>query len=229
MMNISSLLNRSRRVNQDFKRNIVDAQPVSSAFSLLIDDDDSIEDVEAIIRNTRRRSIQNNAIDDFYYTAVEYPFKTEPYMVSRYSDGTFPVWYGSKNLETTIHETVFHTKKWLQGIGGIEEEKVVIKNRAVFDVFCDSILLDITDNTEYYANLTSDNYDFTNSIAQEVYRLDMSGILTPSARLSGGINAAIYKQSTLKDPRLNTKLRYEYDALKNIITVRGKDGLLMTI
>ena len=58
--------------------------------------------------------------------AIHYPFRH--WMRSRYSDGSFGVWYGADSIETTVHETVHHWRSgFLQDAGftrpGIRAER----------------------------------------------------------------------------------------------------------
>jgi hypothetical protein len=45
------------------------------------------------------------------YNAIDYIFKQSSWSISRFSNGRYPVWYGSINLETSIHETIFHWRR----------------------------------------------------------------------------------------------------------------------
>ena len=79
----------------------------------------------------------------FHYSqAIGYPFETQPFMASRYGDGTFGVWYGSvDSLETSIFETAYHMIHDELNIFGLRE--IVVRERAVYLVFCEGILIDL--------------------------------------------------------------------------------------
>src|SRR5690625_302527 len=46
-----------------------------------------------------------------YYHAIRYPFRN--WAPSRYSDGSYGVWYGADTFVTTIHETAYHARQGL--------------------------------------------------------------------------------------------------------------------
>ncbi len=53
---------------------------------------------------------------------------------TRYSDGTFGVWYGTDSLETGIHETVYHWRYGLLQDAGWEDHEGVTIERKMYHV-----------------------------------------------------------------------------------------------
>ena len=74
-------------------------------------------------------------------TAVAWPFRH--WQVSRYSDGSFGVWYGADTFETAVCESAWHWQQGLLADAGFVHEHVV-SERAVYTVACHALLLDFT-------------------------------------------------------------------------------------
>jgi len=179
---VDKLLKKAARVNEDVIRNVLYVPTILEAFFELLDDESDIKLIENTIKSARSLAVGKNKLSDFYYTtAIEYPFVTEPYMASRYSDGRYAVWYGSKALETTLHETVHHTIKYLKAIEGIENETEVIRTRSVYDVYCDAIMIDVVDLGKKFPDLVSDDYSYSQKLGETVYAGGCPGIVSPSA------------------------------------------------
>ena len=78
--------------------------------------------------------------DAEWFNAIGWPFKH--WQASRFSDGSFGVWYGCVTVETSVHETAYH---WFSGFltdAGFEKEKV-IGERKLYEVACDAALVDL--------------------------------------------------------------------------------------
>lgn len=144
-----------------------------------------------------------------YATAVEYPFRTEPWHQSRYSDGTFPVWYASLDLETTICETGYHMARHERAVEG--SHSVVVRERAVYTVHCRALLIDLSAEGERHPQLVqSADYGFTQALGKRISHEGHPGLLAPSARHAGGINTVIFRQAVLSNPKPLCYLRYQF-------------------
>lgn len=133
-----------------------DGQPYRNVTSLresedLFDDlNDGDEGASAIAAEAEMR-VKDHLIDrfpenfyrSFHYTRsiIDYPFKSEPYLFTRFGDGTYGVWYGSLEMKTTVFETGFHMIKAELAVEGLDE--VVVRERAVYRVRCRAILIDL--------------------------------------------------------------------------------------
>jgi hypothetical protein len=223
-----NLLGDLLRFSGDLKRNVVDIPKPKDIYEDIATDPFIFELLKSARKRANLLMTSQKQDNDFLYTAaIGYPFKTEPYMTTRFSDGTYPVWYGSKNLETSIFETVFHTKRQLLSIKGIEDEIKVIRHRTVYDVFCNSILLDLTNDKKVSSQLMTDDYEFCHTLGKDFKNAEIPGFFSPSVRHRGGVNANIFKQSILSQPRLSDKLSYIFYPEKRVIDVYREDKLLL--
>lgn len=139
---------------------------------------------------------------------IDYPFKSEPYLFTRFGDGTYGVWYGSLEMKTTVFETGFHMIKAELAVEGIDE--VVVRERAVYRVQCRAILIDLRGKQKSFPKLVGNNYGFTHQIGHRMVREGHPGLLAPSSRYNGA-NMVIFNPDVLSNPRLHCYLTYFFD------------------
>lgn len=144
--------------------------------------------------------------DAKWLAAIGWPFKH--WQASRFSDGSFGVWYGASSVETTVHETAYH---WVTGFlkdAGFENEPVVAE-RKVYSVACAAALLDFRQAVPQFPALvhTSD-YRFPQEVGARLHREGHPGLLTCSVRHAGGDNYAILNPAVLANPIHHCQLTY---------------------
>lgn len=192
-----------------------------------------IEDV--LLRNTNAARIHKNVFDDLSdqptdwkeaekiskenhhdveLYAIGYVFKRERWLPSRFSDGSFPVWYGSLDVDTTFHETIFHWRdNLLADADFLDKEFPIYAVRRVFQVECHSSLVDIRSKVTEYPFLTEKNrscYEQTQPIGIKCVKDGLPGLLSLSARTPQvGTNAAIFNQKCLSKPAYFNDYLYE--------------------
>jgi hypothetical protein len=162
-----------------------------------------------------------NITTHYTRSIIEYPFKNEPYLFTRFGDGTYGLWYGSVELKTTVFETGFHMIQAERAVEGLDE--VVVRERAVYRVQCRAILIDLRGKQKSFPELVADNYGFTQQIGQRMNREGHPGLLAPSSRYKG-TNIVILNPDVLSTPRLHCYLTYFFDPLTFKIRVERKVG-----
>ena len=208
-------------------RNITSLRDSEDLFDDLADGD---EDASAIAAEAEMR-VKDYLIlrppeiihRSFHYTRsiIDYPFKNEPYLFTRFGDGTYGVWYGSLEIKTTIFETGFHMIKAERAVEGLDE--VVVRDRAVYRVQCSAILIDLRGKQKPFPKLLADDYGFTQQIGQRMNREGHPGLLVPSPRIKG-TNMVIFNPRVLSNPRLHCYLTYFFDPLTLDIRVERTVG-----
>lgn len=226
---MQQLFEKSRDFNGRLFRNIVSLRETEDLFDDLTGEDPSISVVAYATEMRVKASIPGGQISrSFHYsTAIGYPFATEPFMATRYGDGTFPVWYGSLEMETSIHETVFHMVRDIKNVAGVDEP--VIRERAVYTVACQALFLDLVGKENSHPNLIADSYAYTQEIGRRLHREGHPGLLAPSARCVG-INAVVLNEKVLNDPRNHCYLLYRYEPTRGYVEVERNIGeIFLTI
>lgn len=131
----------------------------------------------------------------------EYLFSKVSLKSSRFSDGKFPVWYGSNSKEATVAEQAWHKRKM-----AITELKETKENLYTFQmVFFKAQLqlnscIDIgglVDHDLYH----SDDYRASNKFAIEARKMGHDSIKFLSRRLSPHVNWAVFEKSSILESK----------------------------
>lgn len=137
--------------------------------------------------------------------AIRFPF--ENVNQSRFSRGNFGVWYGSEQLETTVHETVYHWQNSLLADAGYQNVEDVKIERRVHLVRCDGALINLVPKIKAWPQLQADYYGDCQALGEKLHRQGQPGVWTRSARHNGN-TAAIFTPKILSNPRDYCYLTY---------------------
>ena len=203
-------------VHQDVARNIVSLSESQDLFDDLTEDPagwllaQRVEDeVKPPPYRSRTPLIDRPFEDAQWFNAIAWPFKN--WQASRFSDGTYGVWYGSDSVETTVYESVYHWYKGLLCDAGFDRQEVIAE-RKVYWVACGAALLDLrAASNEYPDLLHPSDYSFCQSVGVRIHREGHPGLLTPSVRRSAGENVVVFNPGVLSNPRLNGQLTYRLE------------------
>jgi len=149
-----------------------------------------------------------------YGTVITYPFLPQNWQETRFSDGlSYGVWYGSREMETTVHETVYHWRRFVtDSFSDLDRE--ITADRRVFQVTCQGILVDLRGKEQQFPGLVSrDSYGFTQPLGAYLHEQRQNGLLTPSARCNG-INSPIFNPAILSTPVDICFLAYRWNPAK---------------
>ena len=214
--------------DRDLFRNIVSLRESECLFDDLTGDDADLHAVAVKAEMRVKRGVPRDIIPSgFHYsTAIECPFIAETYYASRYGDGTFPVLYGSVDLETTIHETCYHMVRFESRMEGIDE--VIVRDRSVYLIHGQAVLIDLSGKGSEFPQLLSNEYSFTQQIGKRLSEEGHPGIMAPSARCDG-INVVFFRIKVLSDPRIHCYLTYRLDPATWKITVERRSGEVIEV
>lgn len=167
--------------------------------------------------------VLNRAFDDGYLAAIDYPF-SHGWTATRFSDGTrYGVWYGSPQLETTVHETAHHFRAQLADSGFADRD--VIRERKVYLVAADALVFDLRGKTEEHPALVAPaDYAFTHEVGRAIATGGHPGLLTRSARCAGEC-VALFAARYLSAPRDHCFLTYAYVGATGQVRVQRHPGV----
>jgi hypothetical protein len=199
----------NRSVDMDTYRNIVSLRESANLFDELSDDPfDQAVAVQAELETKKDIHPATPApiYKGFAYnTAIAYPFLTEPFLDTRFGDGSYDVWYGSMEMITTIYETCYHIYR---AVVSVEDHPNLVKQeRAVYTVNCNGILIDLSGKVDDHPDLVANDYGFCQLIGKKLQKEGHPGILYRSAR-TDGINLAVFNPGILSNPQNNCFLTY---------------------
>ena len=159
--------------------------------------------------------------------AIDFVFKQKSWGQTRYGNGTYPVWYGSLELNTSFYETFYHYyKTFIEAPHGFSTRNhgLFITNRSVFTVSCHAALIDLRHHCAAHRELLNPNdYEFTQSIGLRIHKEGYPGLITKSVRFASGNSLAIFNKNVLSSPKPHGNFRYEYDPANQTVNVINHD------
>lgn len=205
-------------IHQDVIRNIVSLRESQDLFDDLTDNPEEwllAQRVEDQVKPPPYRShtpvIHRPFEDAEWFNAIIWPFKH--WQTSRFSDGSFGVWYGCDAVETCVFESAYHWYRGLLCDAGFENE-TIIGERKLYSVACDAALLDFRQvaHEKYPDLLHKTDYTFAQSIGTRIHREGHPGLLTASVRYPDGESYAVFNSAVLSNPRHHCQLTYRLEA-----------------
>ena len=137
--------------------------------------------------------------------AIAFPFRH--WLRSRYSDGSYGVWYGSDAVETTVHETVYHWRQGLLADAGYDQPGIRIE-RKLYRVRCDAALVDLRPALKRFPALVHPaDYTLTQQVGAKLRHEGHPGLVSKSARCEGEV-CAVFNAQVLSNPRAVGYLSY---------------------
>ncbi|MFZ4534885.1 RES family NAD+ phosphorylase [Propionivibrio sp.] len=154
--------------------------------------------------------------------AINYPFTH--WMRSRFSDGSYGVWYGADGIETTIHETAFHWRSGFLRDAGYLQPGITIE-RKIYQVRCDAALVDLRLAAQRFPSLVHpEDYTLPHQVGAKIHREGHPGLVSPSARTLGSVYA-VFNPKVLADPRHAGFLTYS--TTRTGIAVEREPGVVL--
>ena len=159
------------------------------------------------------------------FNAIDYIFQQNRWIKTRFGDGSYPVWYAAKRIETTFYETVFHWRQRyvLKPQGFIHEEEPICSLRSVFKVQCDAALIDFRNQVDKHKELVDpdlDSYPQTQRYGRRLYIEGHPGLISKSARYKSGENVVVFNDKILSSPAFEDDYIYEFEPDPQKIVVK---------
>jgi len=180
------------------------------------------DEIKPPLYQSRTPVIHRPFEDAAWDNAINWPFKN--WQASRFSDGSFGVWYGCDTAETSVFETAYH---WFNGLlldAGFEKEKVV-GERKLYVVACDAALVNLRPLAAKHPGLMhKTDYSTTQAVGARLHREGHPGLVTASVRHAPGTNYAVLNPAVLSNPRHHCQLTYRLDGQH--ITIEKQPGVV---
>ncbi len=129
---------------------------------------------------------------------------------TRFSDGSFGVYYAAGNIETALHEHVFHMQRFYaqtnEGAGWICEVRQLVGK-------IDAELVDLR-HGDFRALMNPDSYIESQAFGAECRRENRQGIVYPSPRNPGGECIAAFFPDVVSPPVQGDHFRYHWNGTR---------------
>lgn len=137
---------------------------------------------------------------------------------SRFSDGSYGVFYAAKELETAVAETAFHRERFMRATG---QSRMELDMR-VYAVDLDGRLHDLRGRRAFFPLVYSrDSYGPAQELAKRLRDEGSDGLAYDSVRRDGGECAGVFRPRLLAGARQERYLCYVWDG-ERIATVYEK-------
>jgi len=209
-------------VHQDAVRNIVSLREPQDLFDdLSADPADWLlaqkvqDEVKPPPYKSKMPIIERPFEDAAWFNAIHWPFQHG--QASRFSNGSYGVWYGSESVETSVYESAYHWYRGLLADAGFDR-MTVLAEREVFSVACRAALLDLRTAAGAHPDLLHpSDYTFCQSLGARLHREGHPGLITQSVRRRGGENFAIFNPAVLSHPRHHCHLSYRLEGEQIVV------------
>ena len=127
---------------------------------------------------------------------------------TRYSDGSYSVFYSALDPATAEAEVAHWFKK---EFGGRPQGQRSAYYRC-FTCLFEGQEKDLRDKQSEWPELVHDSdYTFCNRIGADAVRLELDGLVVPSARRDNGSNLPVFKRSAIRDPAAQDLVKITLD------------------
>ena len=178
-------------------------------------DAQSREELGTLVARLRRSSSLDELCDAPFRPKRRLRRQLDP---SRFSDGSFPLFYSSLDAATVESEI----RHWLpRRIGTPQEPRPVHYQR--FSCTFEGTEKDLRPKLAEWPDLVHDSdYSFCNQLGAEAVRLGIDGLVTPSARRSGGVNLPVFKRQAISNPKIEAAAAFTYHPDTGTVTVENQ-------
>jgi len=127
---------------------------------------------------------------------------------SRFSDGSYGVFYAAKERSTAISETRYHSERFLLAT----KEGAMHLQMRLYYVRVQGEVVDLHGYAKKHADiLASDSYGASQALGKTIRSGEAHGLLYPSVRAAGGSCVAAFRTPILKNCRHASYLEYHWD------------------
>ena len=185
---------------------------VSSDDDRFLADLDLDADGQAELLTLLSGRISKNPLDDF----LDGPFRPRKLRKkTRFSDGSYPVFYSALEPETAEAEVAFWFEKEYVGAPTSSRTAYYQRFRCMFD----GIEKDLRSKAREWPDLVHNNdYSFCHQLGAEARASGIDGLVVPSARAEGA-NMPIFLRSAISDPKLDEVVAVTYSIDTNDVVV----------
>ena len=134
---------------------------------------------------------------------------------SRFTDGSYSIYYSALEIETAIAEKIHHFKK------NVNSKKYVAYFRLLNCKFNGDVkdLLPLRNDLSFLTSAVEESYAACRELAKEAIEHNLDALITPSARNSEGACLPVFNLKPLSNPSFGSVVIFNYDPLTFEVTV----------
>lgn len=166
--------------------------------ALGLDDADGLQEMQELFQSSSVHSGADTLLDRPFRSRGQYWRRRQRQLTrTRFSDGTFPVFYASLEIQTSEAEV----KHWLlHGLPELPTQPRTLYYYCQFKCDFKGTVKDLRPMLRQWPNLTHPtDYAFCIELGSEAVGMNLDALLTPSARRSCGTNVPIFKRGALSN------------------------------
>ena len=135
---------------------------------------------------------------------------------TRFSDGSYPVFYSSLDPESAEAELEYRFPKF---IGQPENHRTAYYQR--FSCTFEGTEKDLRPKLPDWPDLVhKSDYTFCNRLGAEAVEPGLDGLVTPSARKKAGVNAPVFKRQAISNPEERGEFAVTLDPITGQVTMK---------
>ena len=135
---------------------------------------------------------------------------------TRFSDGSYPIFYSSLDPETVEAELEYWFPKF---IGEPENHRTAYYQR--FSCTFEGTEKDLRPKLSDWPDLVhKSDYTFCNRLGAEAVEIGLDGLVTPSARKKAGVNAPVLKRQAISNPEERGEFAVTLDPITGQVTMK---------
>ena len=230
---LDDLLGTTLHHRDDVFRNIVGLRKSRDPLAFLnVSAADSAVGIKAEMATRARlpNPLVNRPFESGYGAVIAYPFQAPHWARTRFSDGSYGVWYGAASVATTVYETVWHFQSEIRGSGLSSHAEPIVRERRVSEVSLNALLFDLRPHCDREPDLLHPHdYRFCQSIGRQLQSAHHPGVVSRSARDENGDVFAIFSPDYLSNVRDHCYLRYSHAPDGTVTVERTPSETWLTI
>ena len=133
---------------------------------------------------------------------------TKPFGATRFSDGTWPVFYGAIDEDTAAKECLHHYAK--AALGDPASARSVYYS--VLHCLFQGSAIDLRPKKTEWPDLVAEDYRFCQGLGKEAIQFPLESFLAPSARQPDGTTTPVFAPRGLSNPTIGDIVRFGWDS-----------------
>lgn len=149
---------------------------------------------------------------------LDAPFDPKEYYKgrTRFSDGSYPVYYSALERETTRAEMRYHNALRLLGLGSVPGALIFMREvMCTFEGMTKDLRQQVGNIPHLVGEESTGAYTTCNAIGAEARAEGIDGLLTPSARQLDGSCLPVFSRPALSNPALGSWVSFRHNPSTN--------------